>query len=91
MRGRDLFRLWQFPVLTAILLFVIWFFSPTNLPVVIWKTALVTLALWLGYWADRLIFHYARPDRVAADFIAWAMMRRAIIIAACVLAMAQGL
>ncbi|MCO1337156.1 putative holin, partial [Microbulbifer sp. OS29] len=32
-----------------------------QLPVVLYKTALVTGAVVLGYWLDRSLFHYARP------------------------------
>ena len=36
--------------------------SPRQLPVVLYKAALITLAAWLGYWLDRSLFPYARPD-----------------------------
>ncbi|MCO1337155.1 putative holin, partial [Microbulbifer sp. OS29] len=32
-----------------------------QLPVVLYKTALVTGAVVLAYWLDRSLFHYARP------------------------------
>lgn len=36
--------------------------SPVQLPVVLYKTALIALAAVLGYWLDRALFPYARPD-----------------------------
>lgn len=36
--------------------------SPIQLPVVLYKVALVALAAVLGYWLDRVLFPYARPD-----------------------------
>ncbi|WP_445364411.1 putative holin [Microbulbifer sp. ANSA003] len=52
----------SFWLLMAIaLLLAIGFFSPQQLPVVLYKTSLVTGAVVLGYWLDRSLFHYARP------------------------------
>lgn len=44
--------------------------SPQQLPVAGYKLALVTMAVYLGYWIDRWGFPYARPDSflVAADW-----------------------
>lgn len=36
--------------------------SPVQLPVVLYKAALVSLAVVMGYWLDRALFPYARPD-----------------------------
>ena len=36
--------------------------SPVQLPVAVYKLALVLVAGYLGYWLDRWIFPYARPD-----------------------------
>lgn len=35
--------------------------SPQQLPVVLYKIALVTIAVVLAYWVDRTLFPYARP------------------------------
>lgn len=44
--------------------------SPQQLPVALYKLSLVTLAGYLGYWLDRWVFPYARPDSflVAVDW-----------------------
>lgn len=41
--------------------------APQQLPVSLYKLSLITSAAWAGYWIDRGLFPYARPDR----FIAW--------------------
>lgn len=50
-------------LLAALLLtIVIAFTSPQQLPVVLYKLALISLAAVVAYWLDRSFFPYARPD-----------------------------
>ncbi|MBU1352115.1 MAG: putative holin [Gammaproteobacteria bacterium] len=49
-------------VVAAILLVCIAIVAPVQLPVVLYKACLVALAAVLGYWLDRALFPYARPD-----------------------------
>ena len=49
-------------VLAVLLLAVIAIVAPPQLPVVLYKASLVSLAAVLGYWLDRTLFPYARPD-----------------------------
>ncbi len=64
-------------LLTSVLLLgTIALVSPQQLPVVIYKLALITLAAVLGYWLDRSLFPKARPgqylkhdDRLMAEGI----------------------
>jgi hypothetical protein len=51
-----------FVLLAALLLVVIAVVSPVQLPVVLYKAALIALAAVIGYWLDRALFPYARPD-----------------------------
>ena len=51
-----------FVLLAALLLAVIAMVSPVQLPVVLYKAALIALAAVIGYWLDRALFPYARPD-----------------------------
>lgn len=51
-----------FVLLAALLLAAIAVLSPVQLPVVLYKAALVALAAVIGYWLDRALFPYARPD-----------------------------
>ena len=51
-------------LLTSVLLLgIIALVSPQQLPVVIYKLALITLAAVLGYWLDRSLFPKARPGQ----------------------------
>ena len=45
-----------------VLLALIAWANPVQLPVVLYKCGLVALGIVLGYWADRALFPYARPD-----------------------------
>ena len=88
--------------------------APPQLPVVLYKATLLALAAVVGYWLDRALFPYARPDGylhrdwrygtdepegdvdypVVAGYEAvflWAMVRRALVVGAAMLAMATGL
>ena len=63
-----------FLILAAVLLAAIAVLSPVQLPVVLYKAALISLAAVLGYWLDRSLFPKARPgqylkhdDRLMAD------------------------
>lgn len=55
-------RMTTFILLAAVLLMVIAVLSPVQLPVVIYKLSLISLAALAGYWLDRALFPYARPD-----------------------------
>jgi hypothetical protein len=62
-------------------------------PVVLYKSALVTLGAVLGYWLDRALYPYARPhELIGEDWImSLACLRRALIVIACVLGLTLGL
>lgn len=110
-------------LLAALLLTVlVWMIAPQQLPTMLYKGALVTLAAVLGYWIDRSLYPYARPDSFLAleelegkeikvavcdaeaqtcaihtvtdeamiRLMGWAMVRRAVIVAATMLAMGLG-
>lgn len=82
------FRLsWFTCVAFALLALLVWT-SPAQLPVVAYKFTLVTGAAVLGYWLDRHLFPNAREKGYASDL--W-MLRRAIIVGACVIAVSIGL
>lgn len=57
---RHRMALWLFVSLALALL--IGSFAPQQLPVSLYKLSLITSAAWLGYWIDRDLFPYARPD-----------------------------
>lgn len=89
-------RLTLWAIVSVILLFAIAMVSPQQLPVVLYKLALVTLACVLGYWLDRALFPYDRPHtyhEYGEDLIprGLAMLRRAFVVLACVLGLTLGL
>ena len=49
-------------LVAAVLLAGLAVLSPIQLPVVLYKATLIALAVVLGYWLDRGLFPYARPD-----------------------------
>lgn len=55
-------RLLSFLVAALVLLLTVAATAWHQLPVVIYKLALVSLAAVVGYWLDRALFPYARPD-----------------------------
>lgn len=111
-------RMFGWLLLAVVLVGCIAAVSPQQLPVTLYKLCLITLAGVVGYWLDRALFPYARPDFYllrmgwdqhlaehgetdgAADvpvernhqlaFCA-AMLRRALIVGACILGVAMGL
>lgn len=86
-------------LVTIILMVVINFLAPQQLPVSLYKISLVTTAGVVGYYIDREVFPYARPDTFCTDKLsdygavllyAAAQLRRAILIAASMLAIGLG-
>ena len=55
-------RLFGWFFVALLLLVVIALLSPQQLPVTLYKLSLITLAAVVGYWLDRSLFPYARPD-----------------------------
>ena len=51
-----------FLLVAVLLLAVIVSVYPERLSVVVYKAALIALAAVIGYWLDRVLFPYARPD-----------------------------
>lgn len=84
-------RLTNWALITVGLLLVLYLIAPTKIAVVLYKAALVTGGGVLGYWIDRALFPYARPDRVRATHKPWAGIRRALIVLACIIGLTLGL
>ena len=55
-------RLSGWMLITLLLLVAVWALAPQQLPLSLYKLSLVTLAAVVGYWLDRSLFPYARPD-----------------------------
>lgn len=94
-------------LLVALLLAgAVWLIAPQQLPVSLYKLSLVSMAGVAGYWLDRSLFPYARPDRLFAGvprgndddaetmaravMVSAAMLRRALVVAAAMLATGLG-
>ena len=59
---RRLPRTTSWLIAACVLLAAVAFLSPVQLPVLLYKGSLIALAAVLGYWLDRSLFPYARPD-----------------------------
>ena len=58
---RSLPRMWPAILLTAASLAAVALVAPQQIPVVLYKLALILLAGTAGYWLDRWAFPYSRP------------------------------
>jgi len=65
-------RLVVWLLVSVVLLAGIALISPQQLPVVLYKIALVTIAAVLAYWLDRTLFPYARPHDALDKYRHWA-------------------
>ena len=78
--------------------------APQQLAVSLYKLSLVSMAAVAGYWLDRSLFPYARPDayeklsfsrgdpmqQVTLFVFVGCMLRRAVVVAAAMLAVGMG-
>lgn len=83
---------WLF--VTVLLVGLIAWISPQQLPVSLYKLSLITMSAVVGYWIDRSLFPYARPDEVRltdSTERAAAMLRRAMIVGCAMLSVSLGL
>ena len=55
-------RMSDWLIVALVLALVLWLMAPQQLPVSIYKLSLVSMAAVAGYWIDRSLFPYARPD-----------------------------
>jgi Putative 2/3 transmembrane domain holin len=96
------YRMLSWVVLTAVLLAASLFAQsawPGNVvSVSLYKAHLMALGGWGGYWLDRALFPYARPDMFlagsstdrTANVFSSSQLRRAIIVAACLICVGLG-
>jgi len=79
---------------TLVLTTLIYILAPQQLPVSLYKLSLIAMAAVVGYWIDRSLFPYARPDNPSIQpydmIVAAAMLRRAIIVGCAMLAVSLG-
>lgn len=56
-------RMFDWIIVTILLTVLIYVLAPQQLPVSLYKLSLITTAAVVGYWIDRSLFPYARPDK----------------------------
>lgn len=88
-------RMSGWTAITILLAIAIYMLAPQQLVVSLYKLSLITMAAVVGYWIDRSLFPYARPDKFEpttqnAILIATSMLRRAIIVGYAMLAVSLG-
>lgn len=89
-------RCFTWMLISILLLVFVSFISPKELPVILYKLSMVTTGSVVGYWIDRALFPYDRPHSYSEsgeDLIprGLAMLRRALVVIACVLGLTLGL
>lgn len=85
-------RLVDWIAISVVLTLAIGIIAPQQLPVTLYKLSLVSLAASVGYWIDRSMFPYARPDELTLtdQQVAAAFLRRALIVGACIIGVSLG-
>lgn len=86
------FRMIEWMIITAALLAIIAVVAPHLLAIDLHKISLLTLGGVVGYWIDRGLFPYARPDKLSGVAIMYsaAMLRRSVIVGAAILGVSLG-
>ena len=87
-------RLTRLIVFTLVALLAVWYFGGhQQMPLVLYKLSLAAAAVVLAIWADREAHPDARPHMLIDNerMYAVAQIRRAIIIAACIIGVCLGL
>ena len=71
-------RMSDWLIVALVLALVVWLMAPQQLPVSIYKLSLVSMAAVAGYWIDRSLFPYARPDGQLARELLEAQLPEAV-------------
>lgn len=85
-------RMLDWLAITLLLTLAIGLLAPHQLGVTLYKLSLVSLAAVAGYWIDRGLFPYARPDELTLSELETvaAYIRRALIVGACIIGVSLG-
>lgn len=83
---RDKLRATPLLLLGVIALAVVLVLNPAKAGLLVWGASRIGLYAWLGYWVDRVIFPYARPHTLTGIAEGTAWKRRALIVAAALIA-----
>lgn len=83
---KDKLRMAEFGTAGLILFLLIVWIAPEKAAIVVYKVLLVTLFAHLGYWIDRRLAPYGRPEAsMQSPEYRIDMLRRAIVVAASML------
>lgn len=94
-----LFRLMPWLLGSLLCVAAVAYVAPHQIAILVWSLSKLCLGAYLGYWIDRSVFYYSRPGDILvsriksmemATLIAASMLRRALIIAAAILALGLG-
>lgn len=78
-------RMWQAWLVSLLLLGVIYYLQPQQIGVLLYKTFFITWGAAIGYWIDRWLAPYARPENASSWVPA---IRRTAIVCFAMLAFA---
>lgn len=81
-------RMFQYLIISAILYVAAAHVVQPQMQIILWKSGHITVGAFLGYWIDRAAFP---TNRIAPSTVPLEQIRRALIVAAAVLASAMGL
>ncbi len=82
----DKLRAWPLLLLGLVALVVVAALNPLKVGLLIWGVARIGAFAYGGYWVDRFVFPYGRPHTQTGELAGAAWQRRALIVAACVIA-----
>lgn len=83
---RDKLRATPLLLLGVVTFIVVLVLNPAKVGLMVWGVARIGVYAWLGYWVDRIIFPYARPHILSGIAEGTAWKRRALIVAAALIA-----
>lgn len=83
---RDKLRASPLLLLGMVTFWVVLVLNPAKVGLLVWGASRIGVYAWLGYWVDRVIFPYARPHTLTGIAEGTAWKRRALIVAAALIA-----
>ena len=86
----DALRMWPWLGMALAGAIFVAVYKPQMVGLLLWSLCKLSFGAALGYWIDRAIARGARPHELAGEAKDHALLRRAIIVASAILAMALG-
>ncbi|MBI2397716.1 MAG: hypothetical protein HYV17_07950 [Xanthomonadales bacterium] len=85
---RDRFRVFSMLLIFVFFMAIVHAMNPAKAGLMAWCIARLCFGVFFGYWADRILFPYARPHTLEGIARGAAEKRRAVIVVGCVIAAA---